>query len=96
MDVLGLDVGFSTRDETCALCLLSVNPERREIGLVGWPTCFLLENARDVFLRLSESHPNIGWVSMDAPLTPVRIVYLPGVGRGVDKRFSRGAFSNSQ
>jgi hypothetical protein len=96
VNVLGLDVGFSARNETCALCLLNVDLERNGIGLVWWPERFLLENARGVFLRLSESHSNIGWVAIDAPLTPVRIALLPGVGRGVDKRFSKGAFSNPQ
>jgi hypothetical protein len=96
MNVLGLDVGFSATKETCALCLLSVDPERQEIGLVEWPKRFLLKDARRVFLSMSEFYMDIKWVSMDAPLTPTRLSVRPEVGRSVDKRFSRGAFSSSQ
>ncbi len=60
MNVLGLDVGFSITRATNAFCLLNVDEERKEIGLIGWPERFLLENARGVFLRLFESHSNIG------------------------------------
>src|SRR5215203_2180395 len=96
MHVVGLDVGFSTKKETCALCLLSVDPERQEIGFVERPKRFLLKDARGVFLRLSGTYPDIRWVSVDAPLMPTRLTHLPKVGRSVDKRFSRGAFSSSQ
>ena len=35
-------------------------------------------------------------VSVDAPLTPVRLTDRPKSGRSVDKRFSKGVFHSSQ
>src|SRR5215217_2375146 len=96
MNVLGVDVGFSAIRETSAFCLLSVDSERRTIGLIERPKRFALRDALGTFRRLSQSYPDIEWVSVDAPLTPTRLAHRPASGRSVDKRFSKGAFHSSQ
>jgi hypothetical protein len=96
MNVLGLDVGFSITKATNSFCLLYVDEERKEIGLVEQAKRFLRAEAPKLFRRLSRSYPEIRCVSVDAPLTPVRLTLRPKSGRGVDKRFSKGAFHSSQ
>jgi dCTP diphosphatase len=96
MNVLGVDVGFSATRETSAFCLLSIETERQTIGLIERPKRFALKDALGTFRQLSQSYPDIEWVSMDAPLTPTRLAHRPASGRSVDKRFSKGAFHSSQ
>jgi NTP pyrophosphatase (non-canonical NTP hydrolase) len=96
MNVLGLDVGFSITKATNSLCLLNVDEERKRIGLVERAKRFLRGDATELFRRLSRFYPEIKWVSVDAPLTPVRLSYRPKSGRSVDKRFSKGVFHSSQ
>jgi dCTP diphosphatase len=94
MNVLGIDVGFSITQETSSFCLVSIDSRRREVNLTEGPKRFALHQASSVFQRLS-SYGNIGWVSIDAPLTLERLNHRPESGRSVDKRFSRGAFHSS-
>ena len=96
MNVLGLDVGFSVTKATNSYCVLDVDEECREIGLVKRAERFLRGYATDLFRWLSQSYPEIRWVSVDAPLTPVRLTDRPKSGRSVDKRFSKGVFHSSQ
>jgi hypothetical protein len=96
MNVLGLDVGFSITKATNSFCLLNVDEARKEIGLVERAERFLRSDAPELFRGLSRSYPEIRWVSVDAPLTPVRLTLRPKSGRSVDKRFSKGVFHGSR
>jgi hypothetical protein len=96
MKVLGLDIGFSVRKAANSFCLLDVDEKRKEIGLVEPAKRFLRGEALELFRRLSRFYPEIKWVSVDAPLTPVRLTDRPKSGRSVDKRFSKGVFHSSQ
>src|SRR5918997_3084012 len=96
MNVLGLDVGFSITKATNSFCLLYVDEARKEIRLVERAKRFMRGDAPELFRRLSRSYPDIRWVSVDAPLTPVRLIDRPKSGRSVDKRFSKGVFHSSQ
>jgi hypothetical protein len=73
MNVLGLDVGFSITKATNSFCLLYVDEERKEIGLVEPAKRFLRAEALELFRRLSRSYPEIRWVSVDAPLAATTI-----------------------
>jgi hypothetical protein len=92
MNILGLDIGFSTTRATSSFCLLSLDLERAEVELIERPQRFGANSAQGIFQHLSRSYEDIGWISVDAPLTPERIVHRPKSGRSVDKRFSRGRF----
>jgi hypothetical protein len=96
MNVLGLDIGFSITKATNSFCLLYVDEELKEIGLVEPAKRFLCGEALELFRRLTRSYPEIRWVSVDAPLTPVRLTDRPKSGRSVDKRSSKGVFHSSQ
>ena len=96
MNGLDLDVGFSITKARNSFCLLYAGEERKEIGLVEQAKRFLRGEAPELFRRLSRSYPEISWVSVDAPLTPVRLSDRPKSGRSVDKRFSKGVFYSSQ
>jgi hypothetical protein len=96
MNVLGLDIGFSVTKTTNSFCLLDVDEKRKEVGLVEPAKRFLRGEALELFRRLSRFYPEIKWVSVDAPLTPVRLSDRPKSGRSVDKRFSKGVFHSSQ
>src|SRR5918997_2800745 len=96
MNVLGLDVGFSITKATNSFCLLNVDEKRKEIGLVEPAKRFLRAEAPDLFRRLSRSYPEIRWVSVDAPLTPLRLTLRLRSGRSVDKRFSNRVFHGSR
>jgi dCTP diphosphatase len=96
MNVLGLDVGFSITKATNSFCLLNVDEARKEIGLVERAGRFLRSDAPELFRGLSRSYPEIRWVSIDAPLTPLRLTLRPKSGRSVDKRFSKGVFHGSR
>jgi hypothetical protein len=96
MNVLGLDIGFSVTKTTNSFCLLDVDEKRKEVGLVEPAKRFLRGEALELFRRLSRFYPETKWVSVDAPLTPVRLSDRPKSGRSVDKRFSKGVFHSSQ
>src|SRR5215216_8169383 len=87
MNVLGLDIGFSITKATNSFCLLYVDEELKEIGLVEPAKRFLCGEALELFRRLSRSYPEIRWVSVDAPLTPVRLTLRPKSGRSVSAKW---------
>jgi hypothetical protein len=91
--VLGLDVGFSTRNETCCAYLLNVNPLTNTIELSGPAERFALPNATASLNRLVAQGGLPMIVSVDAPLTPHRLPTCPPSGRLVDKWFAKGRFS---
>jgi hypothetical protein len=88
--VLGVDVGFSPTKKTSAFCLLRVDSQRNLIEFTERIQRFALTEAVNLFRRLNQHYGEIRWVSVDAPLTRVRLRHRPSSGRSVDKRFSRG------
>ena len=80
---MGLDVSFSVTKATNSFCLLYVDQELKEKSLVEPAKRFLRAEAPELFRRLSRSYPEIRWVSVDAPLTPVRLTLRPKSGRAL-------------
>ncbi len=91
--VLGLDVGFSTREETCCAYLLNVSARTNTIEMSRPAQRFALPNAAATLDRLFADGGLPVIVSVDAPLTPRRLPVCPPSGRSVDKWFARGRFS---
>ncbi len=98
MLVCGIDVGFSedAGRQTCCYCVIDVCPDSQSFELVSFPRKFSYIGSLQGFEHLCEQHKDIQLFSMDAPLTPVRLQRRPSSGRRVDKRFSRGDFSNGK
>jgi hypothetical protein len=55
MNVLGLDVDFSVTKATNSFCLLNVDEERKEIGLVERAKRFLRGDAPELFASIPAS-----------------------------------------
>lgn len=89
MNVLGIDVGFSTTKKTSCYCALSLKD--KVISFSIEPYKF------DVNYDLQSIIKNQGFdiIAIDAPLTPVLISEKPKTGRKIEKLFSNGIFSNS-
>ena len=95
MHVLGVDVGFSKTERTSAFCILRVDSQNRKVEFAEKPRRFAQAEKSELFRRLVQQYGDVRWIAVDAPLTSVRLRHRPSSGRSVDKRFSRGAFSNS-
>ena len=95
MYIVGIDVGFSLTEKTGALYVLGIDPEDRAIQLVQRPFRFVPAEAPHVLKGMALQNEGVHCISVDAALTPVRLLQRAKSGRSVDKRFSRGGVRNA-
>jgi hypothetical protein len=96
----GIDVGFAAVGKTSAISAFLVQKtiERPRIALAHG-TDVLSSTALDRLIERREgplADERVRLVTLDAPVTSTDHATMPALGRLPDRRFSRGAFSNSK
>lgn len=94
---LGIDFGFALEGESLGYSQFetSLNEGAARITVINQSLTSTLEAFRRNVLH-SEIAQQSALITLDAPITLVRIPRLPAVGREVERRFSRGMFSNGK
>jgi len=96
----GIDFGYSTRQRSFGYAQFETRfeskPRPRFTIRVRHPT---IATSLDEFLAevlMSDVVGKADLVTLDAPVTPIQITNRPATGRSIEKRFSRGGFSNGK
>jgi hypothetical protein len=96
--LMGIDFGFSVETNSLGYSHFHALRERngQYVVRVVSPTAVTTLADFTENILTSALMRKLKLIALDAPVTPVLIQQLPAVGRSIEKRFSRGAFSNGR
>ncbi|MGE5495404.1 MAG: hypothetical protein ACM3S4_08920 [Burkholderiales bacterium] len=97
MQVLGIDLGFSSKYKTSCYCAFKVDSDTKEIGFLLEPTKFNYKDKTVISMIRTNAFDVI---TLDAPMTPKHIdeteKVKPKTGRMIEKAFSVDIFHGSK